>query len=511
MNVNIKRITSVMCAVALLAAASACSNSGGNAASSPAVQPPVQSQANNSAQGQNSDVSQVSDAGQNSDISQTSEDIQASEVSQASVDSQTPDVSQTSEVSDSHDLNDPETIEEIKNEMAEEATANGGTISLELWCSRDDLKFEKKLVKEFKEKYADSRYSIKISVNSKFAENSAGSKILESPIDGADVFNFADDQLSLLVQANAIAATNPLFRDNVVADNTENSVNACKQGDIMYAFPRTCDNGYVLFYDKRIFSESDLSSFDSMIAKAKSKNTNVYYSIGNAWYNLGIYFAAGCDISYDPSTRVQTAKVNTPEGLAAAKAMCHLAESEGNGFIGMGDDAAIASGFSDGSIAAAVTGMWNVPAMKKAIGAENIGAAKLPTTLINGSQVQLHSFGGYKLVGVNAFSKFPISSQALAYYLTNSENQLNRYLEKGYIPTAKTALEDENFKDDPSYKAMEDQREFAHSQGTSTSDNIWGSNIGGFGVEIVKKKGAVSDSELQAALAHIQNQIEIQN
>ena len=498
MNVNIKRITSVMCAVALLAAASACSNSGGNAASSPAVQPPVQSQANNSAQGQNSDVSQVSDAGQNSDISQTSED------------SRTPDVSQTSEVSDSHDLNDPETIEEIKNEMAEEATANGGTISLELWCSHDELEFEKKLVKEFKEKYADSRYSFKISVNS-IAEGWEGQKILQSPKHGADVFNFADDQLSLLVQANAIAATNPLFRDNVVADNTENSVNACKQGDIMYAFPKTCDNGYVLYYDKRVFSESDLSSFDSMIAKAKSKNTNVYYSIGNAWYNLGIYFAAGCDISYDPSTRVQTAKVNTPEGLAAAKAMCHLAESEGNGFIGMGDDAAIASGFSDGSIAAAVTGMWNVPAMKKAIGAENIGAAKLPTTLINGSQVQLHSFGGYKLVGVNAFSKFPISSQALAYYLTNSENQLNRYLEKGYIPTAKTALEDENVKDDPSYKAMEDQREFAHSQGTSTSGNIWGSNIGGFGVEIVKKKGAVSDSELQAALAHIQNQIEIQN
>ena len=62
------------------------------------------------------------------------------------------------------DVDDPGTIETLKSAMAEEATANGGTVKLEVWCSSDDGKFEKSLVKSFKEKYNDSRFKFEISV-----------------------------------------------------------------------------------------------------------------------------------------------------------------------------------------------------------------------------------------------------------------------------------------------------------------------------------------------------------
>ena len=44
-----------------------------------------------------------------------------------------------------------------------------------------------------------------------------------------------------------------------------------------------------------------------------------------------------------------------------------------------GENATVQQGFSDGTMAAAVIGTWMGPAIKKAIGEENVGAAKLPT------------------------------------------------------------------------------------------------------------------------------------
>ena len=59
---------------------------------------------------------------------------------------------------DAVDLDSEEIQKQIKDAIAQEAEATGGKISMKLWCSGDDLQFEKTLIKEFKDKYADSRY-----------------------------------------------------------------------------------------------------------------------------------------------------------------------------------------------------------------------------------------------------------------------------------------------------------------------------------------------------------------
>ncbi len=404
------------------------------------------------------------------------------------------------------DLDSAEMKKNITDAIKKEA--NGGVIKLKVWCSGDDLQFEKSRIEKFKEKYKDAGVEFKITPVG-VGEDSAGGKIKESPKDGADVFSFADDQLSVLVEAKAIAKVGDIFQGNVVAENTKDSVEVCSSGGTPYAFPKTSDNGYFLYYDKRIFKdESEVANMDDMIKKANENGKQVYLNITNGWYNAGFYFAAGVKIEYKDGK--QTTTFDSPEGVKAVKAMCHLAESEDKGFIGTGgsagDNPTVSQGFNEQKFAAAVIGTWMGPAIKKAIGEENVGAAKLPTVLMDGKQEQLHSFGGYKIIGVNAFTKCPVTSQALAYFLGSPDSQIERYKERGLIPTSNKALEDEKVKADPALKAIEAQKPYAHAQGQSVGGVYWASNVGGFGGEIVAAKGKMDDAKIKKSLADLQTQ-----
>lgn len=418
------------------------------------------------------------------------------------------------------DLDSPEMMAKIKDQIAQEAAATDNVVTMDVWCSGDDFQFEKTLVKQFEEKYADSRYTFKIKVNGSIGEDSAGGKITESPKDGVDVFSFADDQLSKLVEAKAIAPVGAIFQNNVIANNTADSVAVCSMDGVPYAFPKTSDNGYFLYYDKRIFpTEADVANLDDMIKKAAENNKAVYLNISNAWYNTGFYFSAGVEITYQNGQ--QKANFDSEGGLKAAKAMCHVAENQGKGFEGtagnMGDNAAVQQGFAEGTLAAAVIGTWVGPAIKQAIGSENVGAAKLPTVLMGDEQVQLHSFGGYKVIGANAFSKYTVTAQTLAYFLSNPSSQLERYKVRGLIPTSNEALnstyKDEGgndivVKDDPALKAIEAQAPYAHAQGQSVGGKYWASNVAGFGGEIVTAKGAISEDKLKESLKNLQAQMD---
>ena len=124
------------------------------------------------------------------------------------------------------------------------------------------------------------------------------------------------------------------------------------------------------------------------------------------------------------------------------------------------------AGFNDGSIVAATTGIWNRTAIEKYLG-DNFAVAKLPTyTFDKGKeteeQVQLVSFAGYKLLGVNNYSKQKSEAIKFARFCTEEESQIKRFELRGYLPTDEDAREDSRVQSDVCARAISAQ--LAHSK-----------------------------------------------
>ena len=88
---------------------------------------------------------------------------------------------------------------------------------------------------------------------------------------------------------------------------------------------------------------------------------------------------------------------NEAPGADVTQAILDIAVNPG---FKSGADADIVSAIKDGSCCAAISGTWNASTAEEAWG-EGYAATKLPTYTLNGEQVQMGSFSGYKLVGVN--------------------------------------------------------------------------------------------------------------
>ncbi len=405
------------------------------------------------------------------------------------------------------DFTDPDTITLLKNQLVREADASGGTINLVLWVPGEIQKEEKKNAEAFIKLMEDPRYTIKISVRTVSPDDSAG-RVLSDSNDAADVFVSDSSYLPALQKGGAVSRVNPLYTTTIQKNHTPESVDFCRaeNSQDLLAFPFNACSGSLLFYDKRVISEKDAATFDTLIAKAAKAGKNVYYNLTNSWYSTDFFLTAGCDISV--SDGKQTISVDNNKGLIAAKAMCHLAEKSGKGLLSdsgsIGDYAAIVQGFEKGTIAAAVAPADLQHDIITAVGAENLGVAKLPTVLMDGKQQQLHSLGASLLMEVNVFSKFNFASQTLACYLTSAEVQSNRYQTSGYTPTNLQLINSTDQQDNPVFKAIAEQRPFEHDAAATVSSAYWAvGDIRALTQKIIDSKGAVSDKDLNALLQKI--------
>ena len=277
---------------------------------------------------------------------------------------------------------------------------------------------------------------------------------------GADIYGFAQDQLTRLVGAGALT---PVVGDNasfVTTQNDAGAANAAKMGDVTYAYPMTSDNGYFLYYDKSVIT--DVSTLDGIIDQCEAAGKNFYFDITSGWYNTAFFFAAGANITYDTdSTGAFTGcNVNyaSNEGVAALKAIIELAKSPS-----FQNGAAIASSTN---AAAVVTGTWDKTSAQDLWG-ENMGCAKLPTFTVNGQQVQMTGFGGFKLLGIKPQTD-PVKLAAchsLAQYLSGEEVQLARFKAVGWGPSNVKAQQSEEVKADPTLSALAAQLVFTTPQG----------------------------------------------
>lgn len=385
----------------------------------------------------------------------------------------------------------------IKNE------AKDGKIELKVWTPGGDKKFVKTVTEKFVEKYKVDGVTYTIKVVEKGEDKCIGA-LTEDPTKGADVFQFPTDQLLTGVQSGALAEVPAIYQGSMIEDNMAEASESCKNGDKYYAYPMTSDNGYFMFYDKSVFTDDDITSFEKMLAKAESQGYNILMPFDNAWYNASFFYAAGCDIQLDTATsKMKLVDFASDKGVNAVKAMIDLSKSKS--MIIAGDDAAIATELSTGKLKAVVTGTWNTANIKKTFGDANFGAAKLPTAKIGGADTQLHSFGGFKLVGVKKSTAYPVTSATLASYMTSEEVQIERYKERNMIPTNNKARESDEIKNDPTAMAIEAQRPYSHSQSVCTQA-FW-DPVGALGSK-ESISGYTSDDAIMSGLKNAVNSVE---
>ncbi len=331
----------------------------------------------------------------------------------------------------------------------------GNTYDLTLWGSQEDQDLLAELVEDFKATDPDNTYNITLGV---VGEPDAKDTVLADLDASADVFAFANDQIRDLVSAGALYEIT-LNKDEITAANMDGAIEAVTLDGKMYGYPFTADNGYFLYYNSEVITDEEAGSFEAIMDKAEAEGKKVYFDLSNGWYISSFFLGAGGKLELGEDGK-QVLDWNNETGVKVGEYIREFAKSPA--FI-TGADEILDAGINDGSIVAAVSGTWKADLISAAYG-EGYAATKLPTIDLDGEEVQLSSFAGYKVYGVNTVTKHPEQAMALAEFLSNEASQIKRFEQRKLGPSNLVAAESDAVKADVALNALAEQGIYAVSQ-----------------------------------------------
>ena len=337
--------------------------------------------------------------------------------------------------------------------------SEGKTIKLQVWCSETPAyqKVVGEVIDAFKAQYPTVTFDITLGAQS---EATCKDRVLEDPEAAADVFVFADDQINDLVQAGALQEVVKTYTYDPAKTNNEATVNATKVNGKMYAYPLTASNGYFLYYNSKYITAEDAKSWESLIAAAEKAGKKVGFDTGNAWYLYGFFAGAGCSLTMNADGS-NSCDWNNATGLKVANKIKELASS--SAYISIGDTDAQASVKASDELVAYVDGTWASEAFQTGYG-EGYSATKLPTFQIDGKDVQMGSYAGYKLVGVNNYSKEKGWAMLLSEWMTNEANQAKIGVAVNEAPSNIEAAKAPELQANVALKGLAEQSPFSDRQ-----------------------------------------------
>ena len=255
---------------------------------------------------------------------------------------------------------------------------------------------------------------------------SEAKKLVPQDIDAAaDVFLFGSTGIENLCNANALTEWGGKYLEYVQANYPETLVNCITYDGGLYGIPITTDT-YFMYYDKSVFSESDVLSLDTMLEKGK-----VAFPLANGYYLAAFYLANGCTFfGADGSDRADGIQLGGEKGTQVTDCLVDLVQNEN--FIVAEPSDAIAM-MREGNCDAYICGTWQAAQTEEVLG-ENFGVAVLPSVLINGVNCQLRPFTSAKAVGVKSTTEYPEVALNLAMYLGSYDAQKAHYELRGYVP-----------------------------------------------------------------------------
>ena len=335
-------------------------------------------------------------------------------------------------------------------------------VTLTVWVGdNQDIEWINGVIENFKAAYPDNNYTINVGVQN---EGDCSKTVLNDPTAAADVFTFADDQFNSLLNGGALQQVLD-GADDVIANNTPESIAAATGDDgNLYAYPATADNGYFMFYNKEYFTEDDVKSFNTMLDKAAAAGKYVGFPMSNAWYFYSWFKGAGLEMRVTEDGVTNTCNWNATDtpitGVQVVEALLAIASNPG---FKEADSDPFVAGVKDGSIIAGVSGTWNANVAAEAWG-DNYAATKLPTYTVAGQEVQMASFSGFKLVGVNPYSENLGAAMDFAAFMTNEESQVSRFAMRRQGPSNTKALASEVVQAEPAIAAIVAQAPYADVQ-----------------------------------------------
>lgn len=328
------------------------------------------------------------------------------------------------------------------------APATEAAAALVLWGSEDDQAMLKEMAASFVT--AHPTFTVEVAVTG--ADKAKDAALTDLDV-AADVFQIPHDQLGALAEAGAVYP-NTLYADKISKDDAPAALTAATYGGTIYGYPNAIET-YFLYYDKSVFSETDIASLDTMLTVADKAGKTVGYDMGNNYFTVGFWFANGCTLFGADGTDVKGSTFNGAEGLAAAT---YIATLKAAGLQNINDGDATTA-FASG-LAAQVTGSWKAADYKTALG-DNYGVAKLPTVKIGGADKQMISFSGVKLYVVKSSTKYPEAAMQLADFLSSQENQLKAFNDRQNLPINVAAAADPAVTADPTVAAQIAQSAFS--------------------------------------------------
>ncbi len=353
-------------------------------------------------------------------------------------------------------------------------SGNRKTVTLTVWGAQEDQQMLKEMCDAYAKENTGVNYKFNFGV---LGEGNSSDKILNDVEAGPDIFSFPSDRINTFYAAGALARIGGDMETRVRAENAEGAVDAAtvkvNGEDHLYAFPVTGDNCYFLYYDKSVFkSPEDLQSMDKILDIAEAAGKKVHFKINDdGWYLASFFFAdedLGYDVTYNDRMVEEKISINfdTENGLDVMKSIRHYIGRDG--FVAQTDDSKIIAAFTPDKngkreAAAAVSGTWNAATIRQLLG-DDMGVCILPTVKIGGEDVRLSGFMGYKLMGVGGYSKNKGEATRLAAYLTNEQNQLKRFRDRGFAPTNKKAAATAEVMNDPVISVVLEQAAYNRSQ-----------------------------------------------
>lgn len=282
------------------------------------------------------------------------------------------------------------------------------------------------------------------------SESNAKDQLAKDPTTAADVAIIADDQLYSLAKtgvAQKIDDIDATIVSDVKTRNSSISVASSMYNDGLYAFPVSNSNGYFLYYNSNILSETDCDSFEGILSALKTaslRDGKVYklgVPSGSGWYEDGFWHAVGYDAQRDDSTSLMNCDWNSttksPTGVQVVESLLKLSQGEYADYWVSDGDSALMTSTKAGStyqVVATINGTWSASTITDNYG-DGAAATDLPSWTCNGESYHMNSVGGSKLAIVNSYLSESGWATKFANFLTNSDNQVDRYNTLAEAPT----------------------------------------------------------------------------